>query len=64
MIDLLQRTLEGRLDVLCHITLMKRGLREATRFVDRRPRLSMLAFAAILAALIFSSVELVRRAIT
>ncbi|HLM73283.1 MAG TPA: hypothetical protein VK459_11345, partial [Polyangiaceae bacterium] len=63
MIDLLQRTLEGRLDVLCHVTLMKRALREATRFVDRWPRLSLLAFAGVLAALVFSSVELVRRAI-
>jgi serine/threonine-protein kinase len=63
MIEVLQRTLEGRLDVLCHVTLMKRALREATRFVDRWPRLSLLAFAGVLAALVFSSVELVRRAI-
>jgi serine/threonine-protein kinase len=64
MIEALQRTLEGRLDVQCYVTLMKRALREATRFVDRRPRLSLLAIAGVLAALVFSSVELVRRAIT
>jgi serine/threonine-protein kinase len=64
MIEELQRSLEGKLAVQCHVTFMKRSLREATRFVDRWPKLSLLAFAGVLAALVFSGVELVRRAIT
>ena len=64
MIDLLQRVLEGRLDVRCHVTLQKRALREAARAVDRWPTISLLALMGLLAALVFTGIELVRRAVT
>jgi serine/threonine-protein kinase len=49
MIDMLQRVLEGKVSVQCHITLMKRGTRELGRFVDARP---MLAFAILVASVL------------
>ncbi|HZF55668.1 MAG TPA: serine/threonine-protein kinase [Polyangiaceae bacterium] len=64
MIKALQRILEGRLDVRCAATLQKRALREAARVVDKRPRLTLLVFMGLFAALIWSGIELVRRAIT
>jgi serine/threonine-protein kinase len=64
MIEELHRILEGRLNVRCVVTLQKRALREAGRMVDRSPRISLLAFMALLGALVFTGIELLRRAIT
>ena len=44
MLDELQRILEGRVRIQCHLTLTKRAARGAGRFVDRRP---WLAFGAL-----------------
>lgn len=62
MIDELQAILEGRMDVECHVTLQKRLLREAGRFVDRHSLLSLAVLLCVLASLVFAGVQIVRMA--
>jgi serine/threonine-protein kinase len=64
MIDMLQRILEGRLDVQCAVTMQKRMLREAVRMVDRAPWISFAVLFGIVGALVFTVVMLVRMAIS
>jgi eukaryotic-like serine/threonine-protein kinase len=60
MIEALQHALEGRGAVLCQVTFTKRMLREMGRFVDRHPRLFLLATLAVVASVVFTSVALVQ----
>ncbi|AKT43289.1 serine/threonine-protein kinase [Chondromyces crocatus] len=60
MVDALQAIIEGRMNVQCHITLQKRLLREAARFVDRHSFIAMLCLFGVLAAVIFSGIQLMR----
>ncbi len=50
MADELQRMLEGRVRVQCHLTLVKRATRTAGRFVDRRPWIAFGLFAGTIGA--------------
>jgi serine/threonine-protein kinase len=63
MIDDLQIMLEGRMHVQCHVTLMKRCLREAGRFVDMHPRISMAVVMGAVGLMLLSVVLLVRLAV-
>ena len=60
MIEELQDVLEGRGTVRCQVTLTKRMLREMGRFVDRHPRLAMLAVLGMFVSVAFTSLALVR----
>ena len=60
MIEVLQVILEGRAEVQCHVTLIKRAFREMGRFVDRYPQLAALTWLAIAASVVASGVQLVR----
>ena len=60
MIDALQAILEGRMHVQCHVTMQKRMLREAGRFVDAHSHLAMIITMTVLAAVIFAVVQLAR----
>ena len=57
MIDELQRILEGRVRVQCHLTLTKRAARGAGRFVDRRPWLSFGILAATSIAALYGMIS-------
>jgi serine/threonine-protein kinase len=60
MIDVLQVVIEGRHEVQCHVTLIKRASREMGRFVDRHPQIAFLTWLAIAASVVASGVQLVR----
>ncbi len=60
MIEELQGVLEGRGAVRCEVTATKRVLREMGRFIDRHPRLSMVAVLGVLVSVVFTSLSLVR----
>lgn len=53
----LQCVLEGRFDVYCHVTLIKRVLRESARLLDTHPRLITIALLGMIAAVLFSVVQ-------
>lgn len=64
MIDEIERIVEGRIRVQCHITLVKRSVRQVGRFVDRRPWLSFGIFATAVLTVVASAVSLARQALT
>ncbi|MFT3769475.1 MAG: serine/threonine-protein kinase [Minicystis sp.] len=63
MIVSLQNILEGRIDVQCYVTLTKRMSREMGRFVDRRPRVALMAMLGLFATVLFAFVQLARLAL-
>ena len=62
LISSLEAILEGRVQVQCHITFTKRAFRELGRLVDRAPFVGFAALLALVAAVVFGGVELVRLA--
>jgi eukaryotic-like serine/threonine-protein kinase len=64
MIEAVQHVLEGRGMVFCEVTFAKRFLRDIGRFVDRHPRIFMLAMLVVMASVVFTSVALVRTALS
>jgi eukaryotic-like serine/threonine-protein kinase len=60
MIEVLQVILEGKAEVQCHVTLIKRASREMGRFVDRHPQLAALTWLAVAASVVASGVQIVR----
>jgi eukaryotic-like serine/threonine-protein kinase len=60
MVEVLQIILEGKNEVQCHVTLIKRASREMGRFVDRHPQLAVLTWLAVAASVVATGVELVR----
>ena len=55
--------LEGKVKIQCHITFTKRLFREMGRLVDRRPWVAFATMLGLVAAVLFSVAQLVRRAI-
>jgi eukaryotic-like serine/threonine-protein kinase len=55
--------LEGKVRIQCHITFTKRLFRELGRLVDRRPWVAFAAMLGIVAAVVFSFVQILRMAI-
>jgi serine/threonine-protein kinase len=64
LIQLLQAILEGRVPVQCPITLTKRSYRTLGRVVDRSPLWGFLMLISLVAAIVFSGVQLVRIALS
>ncbi|WP_170319754.1 serine/threonine-protein kinase [Polyangium spumosum] len=64
MIELLQKILEGRMDVSCSRTMTKRFLREAARTVDTHPRLMLGALVGTFLTVILAFVQLVWMIVT
>jgi serine/threonine-protein kinase len=60
LIDQLHAILEGRVKVNCHVTFTKRLYRELGRSVDRAPALGVAMLLGIVAAIVFSGVQIVR----
>jgi serine/threonine-protein kinase len=56
--------LEGRMRVQCHVTATKRSFRELGRLVDRKPAVGVMVLLGIVAAILFSGVQLVRIAMS
>jgi hypothetical protein len=50
--------------VQCHITFTKRSFRELGRLSDRAPWLAFFALLGLVAAVVFSGVQLARMALT
>ncbi len=63
LIAALRAILEGKVEVLCHITFTKRTFRELGRLVDRNPLAGFATLVALVAAVAFAGVELVRFAL-
>jgi len=63
LIEALQETLSGKIQMQCTATMTKRFFREAAKAVDRRPRLVFSALLGIVVAVLFAVFELVRLAI-
>jgi serine/threonine-protein kinase len=63
MIDALQRIVEGKVAIECHITFTKRVARELGRFVDRRPHLAFFAMLGAFAMFVSAAVVLARMAL-
>lgn len=61
MIAALEDIAAGRISVKCPITAMKRGGKEALRFVDRHPRMAMAGVAASFGLVVAAGVDLVLR---
>jgi serine/threonine protein kinase len=52
MIQVLERILEGKVRVQCHVTFTKRTARELGRFVDRRPNVAFLGLVGVVLGVI------------
>ena len=63
LIGTLHAILEGKCAVQCHITFTKRSFRELGRVVDRRPWVGFFMMLCLVAAVVFSGVEIVRIAL-
>jgi serine/threonine-protein kinase len=63
MIEALQRILEGKIAIQCHVTFTKRATRELGRFVDRRPHFAFFAMLGIFAMVVSAAVVLARMAL-
>jgi serine/threonine-protein kinase len=63
LIARLHAILEGRVPVQCPITASKRSYRELGRVVDRRPWVGFAMLLGILAAIVFSGIQLARIAL-
>ena len=59
----LHAILEGKVKIQCHITFTKRTFRELGRLVDRAPWAAFATLLGLVAAVVFSSVQLVRMAV-
>ncbi len=57
---MLHDILEGRVAVQCPFTATKRSYRELGRVVDRSPFLGLFMLIGIIAAVVFSGVQIVR----
>ena len=64
LIDTLHAILEGRGAIQCHITFTKRTFRELGRVVDRAPWVGFFTMLILVAAVVFSGVELLRIALS
>jgi serine/threonine protein kinase len=62
MLGALQRIAEGRMHVHCYVTLMKRFLREAARFVDRHAGLALVVVLLVATLSVLGAVLLARLA--
>jgi serine/threonine-protein kinase len=60
MVETLRNQLEGRFDVKCQRTFIKRGMHEVLRFVDSHPVLVILGSTAAAALVLASAIQVVR----
>jgi serine/threonine protein kinase len=63
LIAALHAILEGKVQVQCHITFTKRSFRELGRLSDRAPWFAFFTLLGLLAAVVFSGVQLARMAL-
>jgi eukaryotic-like serine/threonine-protein kinase len=64
LIATLHRVLEGKVRIQCHVTFTKRSFRELARVVDRAPWVGFFMMLTLVAAVVFSGVQLLRIALS
>jgi eukaryotic-like serine/threonine-protein kinase len=63
LIYTLHAIMEGKMAVQCHITFTKRTFSEMGRLVDRKPFVAFFGLLALMSAVVFSVVQIVRMAV-